>query len=101
MNLTYYILGSIFVTFALAYILAVLIEWPTIGIIKLIFPRAKSKRESQVQDASHALENMDNRKEVVETELFESKPPSYKSSPDHSRKDCREDLTFHQENKLK
>ena len=26
-----------------AYILAILIEWPTMGIIKLIFPKAKAK----------------------------------------------------------
>merc|ERR1712136_233434 len=93
MNLTYYILGSIFVTFALAYILAVLIEWPTIGIIKLIFPRAKSKRESEKQDDSHQLEMMTKNEETD----FESKPPSYKSSTDHSQKDSKEDLTFQQE----
>jgi len=34
-----------------AYLVAIFIEWPTIGIINLLFPRAKSKtREQQNQE---------------------------------------------------
>merc|ERR1712136_360393 len=50
-NLIYYFLGSLVLSYMIAYLVAIFIEWPTIGIINLLFPRAKSKtREQQNQE---------------------------------------------------
>jgi len=50
-NLIYYFLGSLVLSYMVAYLVAIFIEWPTIGIINLLFPRAKSKtREQQNQE---------------------------------------------------
>ena len=62
--------GCTIITFLCAYIVAILCEWPTIAIIKIIFPRAKAKRvadkskEDNVKDehimkqSSHILEKV-------------------------------------------
>ena len=62
--------GCTIITFLCAYIVAILCEWPTIAIIKIIFPRAKAKqvadksKEDNVKDehimkqSSHILEKV-------------------------------------------
>ena len=70
-----------------AYVLAVFVEWPTIGLIKLIFPKAKSKSEDQSMNV-HVKSNEIEELKTLPSES--SKPPSYRSSasssPDVSKK---------------
>jgi len=81
MNFAYYFIGCLTITFMVAYVLAVLVEWPTIGLIKLMFPKAKSKSEDQaikVDVKSNEIE------ELRSLPSESSKPPSYRSSPSAS-----------------
>ena len=64
-----------------AYVLAVLVEWPTIGLIKLMFPKAKSKSEDQAVNAGVKSSTIE---ELRSLPSESSKPPSYRSSPSGS-----------------
>ena len=63
-----------------AFIVSVLVEIPTVGLIKLIFPRAKSKQLRQ-ESPDMKLEEI---KEAAQVES--SKPPPIYQLSDHSEK---------------
>jgi len=73
----YYYLGCLMISFALAYVLALLVEWPAMELLRIAFPRGKKDKKPEEKENSKQME--ENSQVSVET-ASSNPPPSYVST---------------------
>jgi len=73
----YYYLGCLMISFGLAYVLALLVEWPAMELLRIAFPRGKKDKKPEEKENSKQME--ENSQVSVET-ASSNPPPSYVST---------------------
>lgn len=82
----YYFLGCLMISFALAYLLCILVEWPMIGLLRIMFPRDRKSPGAKPADTDHKPEKGDtSQNENSSTDHSSTSPPSYVSSENISK----------------